>query len=61
MQPPHEDDFPQENTEHLDMDFPDGPLPLSQYISVDMGVSKVSQNPNAEKDSGKACQFFSTK
>lgn len=77
MQPPHEHDFPKENTNHLNrnlheeprllnhhfnVNHPEEPSLLSQPVTEDMGVSEVSQIPNTEKvDPGKACQFFSTK
>uniref|UniRef100_A0A8C9UIV8 Transport and Golgi organization protein 1 homolog n=1 Tax=Spermophilus dauricus TaxID=99837 RepID=A0A8C9UIV8_SPEDA len=63
MQPPHEHDFPKENTNHLNRNLHEEPQPslLSQPVTEDMGVSEVSQIPNTEKvDPGKACQFFST-
>ncbi|MBZ3881868.1 Melanoma inhibitory activity protein 3 [Sciurus carolinensis] len=50
MQPPHEDDFPQENTKHLNMQLPEESSLFSQPVTVDMDVSEVSQNPNTEKD-----------
>ncbi|KAM5125537.1 transport and Golgi organization protein 1 homolog [Callospermophilus lateralis] len=64
MQPPHEDDFPKENTNHLNrnlheeprllshhlnMNHPEEPSLLSQPVTEDMGVLEVSQIPNAEK------------
>ncbi|XP_076727623.1 transport and Golgi organization protein 1 homolog [Callospermophilus lateralis] len=64
MQPPHEDDFPKENTNnlnrnlheeprllshHLNMNHPEEPSLLSQPVTEDMGVLEVSQIPNTEK------------
>ncbi|XP_076964126.1 transport and Golgi organization protein 1 homolog [Callospermophilus lateralis] len=64
MQPPHEDDFPKENTNHLNrnlyeeprllshhlnMNHPKEPSLLSQPVTEDMGVLEVSQIPNTEK------------
>ncbi|KAM4814185.1 transport and Golgi organization protein 1 homolog isoform X2 [Urocitellus parryii] len=64
MQPPHEDDFPKENTNHLNrnlheephflnhhfnVNHPEEPSLLSQPVTEDMGVSEVSQIPNTEK------------
>ncbi|XP_077892756.1 transport and Golgi organization protein 1 homolog isoform X2 [Ictidomys tridecemlineatus] len=64
MQPPHEDDFPKENTNrlnrnlheepnllrhHFNMNHPEEPSLLNQPVTEDMGVSEVSQIPNTEK------------
>ncbi|KAM5125658.1 transport and Golgi organization protein 1 homolog [Callospermophilus lateralis] len=64
MQPSHEDDFPKENTNHLNrnlheeprllshhlnMNHPEEPSLLSQPVTEDMGVLEVSQIPNTEK------------
>ncbi|XP_076966822.1 transport and Golgi organization protein 1 homolog [Callospermophilus lateralis] len=64
MQPPHEDDFPKENTNdlnrdldeeprllshHFNVNHPEEPSLLSQPVTEDMGVSEVSQIPNTEK------------
>ncbi|KAM5150377.1 transport and Golgi organization protein 1 homolog [Callospermophilus lateralis] len=64
MQPPNEDDFPKENTNHLNrnlheeprllshhlnMNHPEEPSLLSQPVTEDMGVLEVSQIPNTEK------------
>ncbi|KAM5150342.1 transport and Golgi organization protein 1 homolog [Callospermophilus lateralis] len=64
MQPPHEDDFPKENTNHLNrnlheeprllshhlnVNHPEEPSLLSQPVTEDMGVLEVSQIPNTEK------------
>ncbi|KAM5127137.1 transport and Golgi organization protein 1 homolog [Callospermophilus lateralis] len=64
MQPPHEDDFPKGNTNHLNrniheeprllshhlnMNHPEEPSLLSQPVTEDMGVLEVSQIPNTEK------------
>ncbi|KAM5125869.1 transport and Golgi organization protein 1 homolog [Callospermophilus lateralis] len=64
MQPPHEDDFPKENTNnlnrnlheeprllshHLNMNHPEEPSLLSQPVTEDMGVLEVSQIPNTEQ------------
>ncbi|KAM5125606.1 transport and Golgi organization protein 1 homolog [Callospermophilus lateralis] len=64
MQPRHEDDFPKENTNHLNrnlheeprllshhlnMNHPEEPSLLSQPVTEDMGVLEVSQIPNTEK------------
>ncbi|KAM5125475.1 transport and Golgi organization protein 1 homolog [Callospermophilus lateralis] len=64
MQPPHEDDFPKENTNHLNrnlheepsllshhlnINHPEEPSLLSQPVTEDMGVLEVSQIPNTEK------------
>ncbi|XP_076964164.1 transport and Golgi organization protein 1 homolog [Callospermophilus lateralis] len=64
MQPPHEDDFPKENTNnlnrnlheeprllshHLNMNHPEEPSLLSQTVTEDMGILEVSQIPNTEK------------
>ncbi|XP_077892257.1 transport and Golgi organization protein 1 homolog [Ictidomys tridecemlineatus] len=64
MQPPHEDDFPKENTNrlnrnlheepnllrhHFNMNHPEELSLLNQPVTEDMGVSEVSQIPNTEK------------
>ncbi|XP_071456146.1 transport and Golgi organization protein 1 homolog isoform X1 [Marmota flaviventris] len=60
MQPPHEDDFPEENTNlheeslllslHFNVNHPEEPSLLSQPVTEeDMGVSEVSQIPITEK------------
>ncbi|XP_076697932.1 transport and Golgi organization protein 1 homolog [Callospermophilus lateralis] len=64
MQPPHEDDFPKENTNHLNrnlheeprllshhlnMSHPEEPSLLSQPVTEDIGVLEVSQIPNTDK------------
>ncbi|XP_077894800.1 transport and Golgi organization protein 1 homolog isoform X6 [Ictidomys tridecemlineatus] len=64
MQPPHEDDFPKENTNrlnrnlheepnllrhHFNMNHPEEPSLLNQPVTEDMGVSELSQIPNTEK------------
>ncbi|KAM5124846.1 transport and Golgi organization protein 1 homolog [Callospermophilus lateralis] len=65
MQPPHEDDFPKENTNNLNrnlheeprllshhlnmMNHPEEPSLLSQPVTEEMGVLEVSQIPNTEK------------
>lgn len=57
IQPPLEDNFPQENIEDLKMQIPEEPGHSDQPVTSHLGVLEVSQKPNTEKDEhpGKAC------
>ncbi|KAM9107386.1 transport and Golgi organization protein 1 homolog isoform 2-T2 [Megaptera novaeangliae] len=48
IQPPLEENIPQENTEVLIMQIPAEPSHLDQPVTSDMGTSEVSQEPNTE-------------
>ncbi|XP_036708109.1 transport and Golgi organization protein 1 homolog isoform X1 [Balaenoptera musculus] len=48
IQPPLEENIPQENTEVLIMQIPEEPSHLDQPVTSDMGTSEVSQEPNTE-------------
>ncbi|XP_014395401.1 PREDICTED: melanoma inhibitory activity protein 3 [Myotis brandtii] len=50
IQPPLEDNFPQENIEDLKMQIPEEPGHSDQPVSSHVGVLEVSQKPNTEKD-----------
>ncbi|XP_032322528.1 transport and Golgi organization protein 1 homolog isoform X1 [Camelus ferus] len=50
IQPPLEENFPQEDTEVLNSQVPEEPSPSDQPMTSDMGTSEVSQEPNTEKD-----------
>lgn len=57
IQPPLDDNFPQENIEDLNMQIPEEPSHSDQPVTSHVGVSEASQKPNTEKDEhpGKAC------
>lgn len=57
IQPPLEDNFPQENIEDLKMQIPEKPGHSDQPVTSHVGVLEVPQKPNTEKDEhpGKAC------
>lgn len=50
IQPPLEDNFPQENIEDLKMQIPEEPGHSDQPVTSHLGVLEVSQKPNTEKD-----------
>ncbi|XP_012517644.1 PREDICTED: melanoma inhibitory activity protein 3 isoform X2 [Propithecus coquereli] len=50
MQPPHEDNFSQENMEKFNMQIPEEPTHLDQPMTRDTGASEVSEKLNTKKD-----------
>ncbi|KAK2497677.1 hypothetical protein MC885_016757 [Smutsia gigantea] len=50
IQPPLEDNFPQDNTEDIKVQIPEEPSHLDQPVTSDTSVSEVSQKPDTEKD-----------
>ncbi|XP_008072413.1 melanoma inhibitory activity protein 3 isoform X2 [Carlito syrichta] len=50
MQPPHGDNFPQENMEDLNIQVPEEPMNLDQAATRDVDASGVSQTLDTEKD-----------
>lgn len=50
VQPPLQDDLPQENTEDLTMQVPEEPSHSDQPGTGHLGVLEVSQTPDSEKD-----------
>ncbi|XP_036778045.2 transport and Golgi organization protein 1 homolog isoform X2 [Manis pentadactyla] len=50
IQPPLEDNFPQDNTEDLKVQIPEEPSHLDQPVTSDTSVSEVWQKPDTEKD-----------
>ncbi|XP_036210576.1 transport and Golgi organization protein 1 homolog isoform X3 [Myotis myotis] len=50
IQPPLEDNFPQENIEDLKMQIPEEPGHSDQPVTSHVGVLEVPQKPNTEKD-----------
>ncbi|XP_059533333.1 transport and Golgi organization protein 1 homolog isoform X2 [Myotis daubentonii] len=50
IQPPLEDNFPQENIEDLQMQIPEEPGHSDQPVTSHVGVLEVPQKPNTEKD-----------
>lgn len=56
IQPPLEDNFPQDNTEDPKVQIPEEPSHLDQPVTSDTSVSEAWQKPDTEKDAdpGKA-------
>ncbi|XP_029791539.1 transport and Golgi organization protein 1 homolog isoform X3 [Suricata suricatta] len=50
IEPPLEDNFPQDHTEDLKTQIPKEPIQLDQHGTGDRHGSEVSQKPNTEKD-----------